>query len=69
MPKAGLFEALIPNNQAETDFISVQNVVLDYLQNEVTYVLNNTTKAMIKQAGEQKNTISGYARSLYHTYR
>ncbi len=51
--------------QAQSDFIAVQNINLDYLANPAQYILSETNKNYLHGVGTTDGAFNGYARALY----
>ncbi|MEM1324024.1 MAG: T9SS type A sorting domain-containing protein [Bacteroidota bacterium] len=51
--------------QEESDFVTVQQLNLDYLANMQEYVLEESDAALLYQLARKPAPLSGYARSLY----
>lgn len=57
---------LATNRNAESDFVTAQNIYLDYLQQGTSYVLNAQDTSLIGNIAREKNELSGYARTIYY---
>ncbi len=56
---------LTPNTQAQTDFVSTQNIYLDYITDIDGFKLSSSNELTLENAGSMENELSGYARAIY----
>jgi hypothetical protein len=56
---------LHPHNQEQTNFVTVQNINLDYLAHPQAYSASQSTKNQLYSIGTSDGPYNGYARSLY----
>lgn len=61
-----LLNTLNPVTIDEVDFVAVQQIMLDYLDNRSAYVLSLNDRNTIYQAGERRLPLSGFARTVYY---
>lgn len=54
------------NSSDAADFVAIQNINLQYMNNRGNFVLSNNTKEAIRSLGDKTTPISGFARSLYY---
>lgn len=54
------------NSTDGIDFVTIQNINLQYMNNRGNFVLSNSTKEAIRTLGDKTSPISGFARSLYY---
>ncbi len=62
-----LLDGLNSVRDDEYDFVSVQQVYLDYLEARDTYVLAPGDRDMIYNVGEKRLPLSGFARTVYYS--
>jgi hypothetical protein len=56
---------LLLQNQEQIDFVAVQNINLDYLEEPFAYELQQADKNYLFSVGTSDGTLNGYARSIY----
>jgi hypothetical protein len=57
--------SLTQNTDEIQDFVVIQNINLDYLENRGTYILSSANKTLLYNLGLKIEPLNGYARSLY----
>ena len=66
-PSAEVYlNGLATNRNAESDFVTAQNIYLDYLQQGTSYVLNAQDTTLLGNIAREENELSGYARTIYY---
>ena len=58
--------SLVTNDNAQVDFVQVQNIYHDYLQNPESFYLSPSTRQSVRSKALESNELSGYIRSIYH---
>lgn len=63
---AALLNGLTPVETYEQDFVSVQNILLDYMADTENYQATQTQLDYVKAVGLERNQLSGFARTVYY---
>lgn len=58
---------MIPTDTGETEYISAQHILLDYLADRTGYLPSSLTLSGLYNAGLRKHPLAGYSRSVYYT--
>lgn len=68
LPRARtLLNNLNPTDAGETEYISAQHILLDYLEDRTGYLPSSLTLSGLYNAGLRKHPLAGYSRSVYYT--
>lgn len=62
-----ILNTLDPGDAGETEYISAQYILLDYLEDRVGYLPSSVTLSALYNAGLRKHPLAGYSRSVYYT--
>ena len=63
---AALLNSLAPLETYEQDFVSVQNILLDYMADTENYQATQIQLDYVKTVGLERNQLSGFARTVYY---
>jgi hypothetical protein len=67
LPRARtLLNNLNPTDVGETEYISTQHILLDYLEDRTGYLPSSLTLSGLYNAGLRKHPLAGYSRSVYY---